>query len=844
MTKRIFISYSHKDESFRDCFNDHLAVLQRNGVISIWHDRKILAGDEWKGEISENLNSADIAIFLVSPSFLASDYCYDVEVKRAIELNKAGSLKIISVVIRPCQWDECEFSKYQAVPKDAKAVSTWPNQDEAWLDVANRIRQQILDFSPAVQKTTDLASTASLALTETLTEWYEDIDVILTHRKVNQIKLSHIYVPLDLEVSDNESDEIKIINSSNKFSTSGKSIIFGEEQQGKTSLLKYIHKQLLSNKVLTLYIDGKEINQSDLKSTISKAIKWQYTNLTPEQFLAMSDKALLIDNIDQIGLNQKYREALIKSINDAFSHVVITSNSSFMYITPEITGLNEYDNYDLLGLGHQKRAEIIEKWVVLGIEESIQDEELFIQCDEIKSRLDAIIRKNIVPAKPIYILMLLQMFEAYSQQNLELSSYGHCYQQLVYQAFDHAGIPKKEVDKYINVLTEFAWALHTNGGGLNQNSIDLFFSDYEKTYLPVDGRKIIEILKKNSILAEQGVKTNFKYQYFYYFFTAKKIAESYHTSNATKEEVGNLIKNLHREDCANILVFVTHHTKDAWVLNEIQTALDHLFSEQPLATLSRDELSFMDDFISQIPELVIEQREIRDERAKVNSKLDKNESLEPNEELEPIDILANINRAFKGMEIAGQIIRSRHATLTRSALHDLASNGIFTGLRFLEYFIKLSDIAKSEVIKFIAIKIGENPSLSDVEVQDYAKDIFLHMTFGIINGIVKKIASSIGSNEATEIYSNILTNTKSPALILVNQAIELQFTRRLNTSSLNTTKSQLENNPVCTRILTEMVIQHTYMFPVSYKDKQKLAELLNISVKGQRILDLQKDGKG
>lgn len=152
MTKRIFISYSHKDESFRDCFNDHLAVLQRNGVISIWHDRKILAGDEWKGEISENLNSADIAIFLVSPSFLASDYCYDVEVKRAIELNKAGSLKIISVVIRPCQWDECEFSKYQAVPKDAKAVSTWSNQDEAWLDVANRIRQQILDFSPAVQK--------------------------------------------------------------------------------------------------------------------------------------------------------------------------------------------------------------------------------------------------------------------------------------------------------------------------------------------------------------------------------------------------------------------------------------------------------------------------------------------------------------------------------------------------------------------------------------------------------------------------------------------------------------------------------------------------------------------
>lgn len=508
MTKRIFISYSHKDESYRDSFNDHLAVLQRNGVISIWHDRKILAGDEWKGEISENLNSADIAIFLVSPSFLASDYCYDVEVKRAVELNKAGSLKIISVVIRPCQWDECEFSKFQAVPKDAKAVSTWSNEDEAWLDVANRIRQQILDFTPTDPKTNDLASTASLSLTEKLTEWYEDLDVVLTHRKVNKIKLSHIYVSLDLEVRDNESDEIKIINANKKFLTAEKSIIFGEEQQGKTSLLKNIHKKLLSNKVLGLYIDAKDINQSDLKYIISKAIKWQYINLTPEQFITMSDKALLIDNIDQIGLNQKYREALMKSINDTFSHVVITSNSSFTYIALEIIGLNEYNSYDLLGLGHQKRAEIIEKWVALGVEESIQDDELYIQCDEIKSRLDAIIRKNIVPAKPIYILMLLQMFEAYSQQNLELSSYGHCYQQLIYQAFDHAGIPKKEVDKYINVLTELAWALHKNDGGLNQNSIDFFFSDYEKTYLPVDGRKIIETLKKTPSWQNMALKLN------------------------------------------------------------------------------------------------------------------------------------------------------------------------------------------------------------------------------------------------------------------------------------------------------------------------------------------------
>lgn len=134
MGKKVFISYSHKDEAHKEDLEDHLSTLKRSGAISVWHDRMITPSDDWKNRIDENLNSADIILLLISPSFLASDYCYDVELRRAIEKHEHGSAKIIAIIVRACDWSSCEFSKFQAVPKDAKPISLWTDKDSAWLD--------------------------------------------------------------------------------------------------------------------------------------------------------------------------------------------------------------------------------------------------------------------------------------------------------------------------------------------------------------------------------------------------------------------------------------------------------------------------------------------------------------------------------------------------------------------------------------------------------------------------------------------------------------------------------------------------------------------------------------
>ena len=137
----VFISYSHRDDEFRAQLETHLALLKRSGAVKTWHDRRIGAGQEWSNEISEHLESADLILLLISADFLASDYCYDIEMKQALKRHEAGLAAVIPIIVRKVDnWESAPFSKLQVLPKDGKAITTWPDRDEAWSDVARGIR--------------------------------------------------------------------------------------------------------------------------------------------------------------------------------------------------------------------------------------------------------------------------------------------------------------------------------------------------------------------------------------------------------------------------------------------------------------------------------------------------------------------------------------------------------------------------------------------------------------------------------------------------------------------------------------------------------------------------------
>jgi len=144
----LFISYSHRDEELRQALEVHLAMLRRQGFIDVWHDRRIASGEHIDHAIDEKLEQADVVLLLVSPDFLASDYCYDVEVRCAMERHGRGVTRVIPVILRHCDWHGAPFGRLNALPKDGRPITKWPDRDEAFLDVVSGIKGALRACSP------------------------------------------------------------------------------------------------------------------------------------------------------------------------------------------------------------------------------------------------------------------------------------------------------------------------------------------------------------------------------------------------------------------------------------------------------------------------------------------------------------------------------------------------------------------------------------------------------------------------------------------------------------------------------------------------------------------------
>jgi len=139
---RTFISYSHKDKVALDRLHVHLTNLQRDGHIKTWYDREILAGDVLDDEIKRELEAADLFLLLVSPDFIASDYCVEREMQRALERHESGQARVVPIILEPCDWAAMDsLRRLKAVPDDGNPISQWANANNAYLNIVQELRR-------------------------------------------------------------------------------------------------------------------------------------------------------------------------------------------------------------------------------------------------------------------------------------------------------------------------------------------------------------------------------------------------------------------------------------------------------------------------------------------------------------------------------------------------------------------------------------------------------------------------------------------------------------------------------------------------------------------------------
>lgn len=140
---KIFISYAHEDEDYKNKLIKHLIGLKRKSIIKEWHDRKILAGQHLDNEIDAHLLEADIILLMISVDFLNSEYCYEKEMQKALEMHNKNTARVIPIILRKCDWMDSPFSKLNALPTDAKDIKGWDDEDEAYMNIISGIKDVI-----------------------------------------------------------------------------------------------------------------------------------------------------------------------------------------------------------------------------------------------------------------------------------------------------------------------------------------------------------------------------------------------------------------------------------------------------------------------------------------------------------------------------------------------------------------------------------------------------------------------------------------------------------------------------------------------------------------------------
>lgn len=152
MNQRIelFCCYAHRDQSFFEELKEYLKPLQRKGLFSLQSDADILPGSNWEEEISRHLNTAQIILLLISPSFIASDYCYDREMVHAMERHFAGTICVIPIILRPVDsWKDAPFGILQALPRNGEPLTSkyWASRDDAYLEIVRGIRITVEEWT-------------------------------------------------------------------------------------------------------------------------------------------------------------------------------------------------------------------------------------------------------------------------------------------------------------------------------------------------------------------------------------------------------------------------------------------------------------------------------------------------------------------------------------------------------------------------------------------------------------------------------------------------------------------------------------------------------------------------
>jgi hypothetical protein len=845
MENRLFISYSHLDENYIKDFIKHIAPLKQNGLISEWYDRKILGGEDFQDKIDANIELADIICLFISANFISSRACIK-EKEKSFELKKAHGTSVVPIILSECAWlDVKDLSVNLALPIDGKPISLYSDIHKGWKDVYDGLKRVI----EKQNKEKAAKNTASFQ------KFLNDAEMLRSaHSQKTVVQLPDIFVfPYLSKINYDDEKEDTLYSEEgflNEYINLEKFLIAGESQSGKTTLCKILYSKLRSRNFFPVYIFDKTLKfDGFISNRIENAFNEQYENVSFND-IDIDKLVIMIDGFHFASSQKKHK--ILKDIEKYTYQIIVVDDIFALNINDENLTKNYY-RYRIDQFGPILRDQLIKKWILLTDDKSssvYHDNDFYKKIDNatelVNMGLGKIINKGIMPSYPIFILSILSSHEAFEKPlDQEITSQGYCYQALIYICLRKQGVKNDEIDIYINFLSVLAYHYFSNNTSeLSEDEFETFLKDYnEKYYLPIQIDTLLVNLQAHRMLIKTSLGNyRFFYPYLYYYFVAKYLSD--HLSEKNKD-ISHIVENLHKDENAYITVFISHHTKNNNLLDEIILNAMMLFEKYKETTLSKKELAFFDDELDSIAKAVLpkhtsseverkKQLELQEKQEKdIDSQNGSNVS-----EVKEDAYSENLRRSIRTVEVMGIITRNRIGSLERQKLEEILAEAINVNLRILSSFF---DIIKDkneqqEIVKYISsqlkiLKDGKKTDISNERLEKEAKKIFWDLNFGAILGIIIKTIRSVGSDKLQNIIETICDKHNTSVHLLIKHGVFMWYGKTIKVEKILKEMKAIDFSLIANEVLKYLMVYHCMLHNIDSDDKNKLQSKFGISSK-------------
>lgn len=586
-TRKIFLSYSHSDEWLKDELIAHLAPLRQSNGVYVWHDRKITPGEILDSEISDEVETSDFFIFLLSSDFLNSDYCVNVEYKRAREREKAGETKIIPVVVRKCEWMTFGLNDYAALPTDGRAVADETmdkeekhKRDAAWVQVAKGLKAA-LSVRNKAEKVPEISQ--DFVLKSKSVEFAR-------HPDTDHIDEDELLVEPEIYDEDHQRFIVSFDALAFRIFESEATLIVGGGRSGKTSIAKQLFRLAPKHKELAVLISGSQIKNVDIAALIRREARQQYQSTDNW----IGDLNIIIDDFEECTLGDRQKSDIISKIHSLCKSCVIisiSSSASIIYAAPSLPNIVELTIQDLT---KPKLMQLVDNWAGLSKPiGSIEHSKLSTERYDLVSR---VFSDTNLPVRPYTAITFLELAETASAQDIQVTSFASCYDALITHRLLKKGIPTQQIDESKNFISFVAYALFNDGAGSaigTSKTLEDASEHFEKQYFS-DKTFLTEQIAPLFITRRNG-DIFFDEPYLWYFLVARHIAGPIRrTERAIYEElVARFAENVHLKVYANILIYVAYFANDETVLEDLCIQTEEFFSKASRWTISDDRRSLM-----------------------------------------------------------------------------------------------------------------------------------------------------------------------------------------------------------------------------------------------------------